>query len=193
MLAALSNRTDQKMANEGWRRSGKQLAATRTSSIHGSGLFALRDIQSAEHIGAYEGRRYGPQVEREWDGGSVYVFRLSDGSVIDGADGGNESRHINHCCEPNCAAYEIESGDGSLGIVIKTLRSVQRGEELFLDYSLDADQADERAFSCACGASRCRGTMLRDVARFRHQGRWRPGSRLPRTARAGTANAPPPR
>lgn len=118
------------------------------------------DIGSGEHIGAYAGRRYGPEVEREWDGGSVYAFRLSDGSVIDGADGGNESRHINHSCESNCAAYEIESGDGSLGIVIKTLRSVQRGEELFLDYSLDADQADERAFSCACGASRCRGAML---------------------------------
>jgi uncharacterized protein len=148
------------MANKRRRSPGKRITAVRTSSVHGSGLFALRNIAAGQHIGVYEGRRFGPDAEREWDPRLVYVFRLSDGTVIDGSEGGNESRHINHSCEPNCAAYEVEHKDGSLAIVIETLRFVRRGEELLLDYALDVDQADEGDFPCCCGASTCRGTMV---------------------------------
>jgi uncharacterized protein len=152
--------TSRVMSNK-WRRSlGKRITAVRTSSVHGSGLFALRNIAAGQHIGVYEGRRFGSDAEREWDPRLVYVFGLSDGTVIDGSEGGNESRHINHSCEPNCAAYEVENKDGSLAIVIETLRFVQRGEELLLDYALDVDQADEADFPCYCGASTCRGTIV---------------------------------
>lgn len=148
------------MANEGGRRSGKRIAAVRTSPIHGSGLFALRDIAPGQHIGVYEGRRYDQDADREWDHGLTYVFGLSDGTVIDGSEGGNDSRHLNHSCEPNCAACESEHEDGSLAIVIETVRSVRRGEELLLDYALDVGKADKRDFPCCCGASTCRGTMV---------------------------------
>jgi SET domain-containing protein len=87
-----------------------------TSSVHGSGLFASRNIAAEQHVGVYEGRRYGADDERAWDPRLVYAFRLSDGTVIDGCEGGNESRHINHSCESNCAAYEVEHEDGSLAI-----------------------------------------------------------------------------
>jgi uncharacterized protein len=148
------------MADKRQRSPGTRITAVRRSSVHGSGLFALRNIAAGQHIGVYEGRRYGTNAEREWDARLVYVFRLSDGTVIDGSEGGNESRHINHSCEPNCAAYEVEHEDGSLAIVIETLRFVQRGEELSLDYALDVDRADEGDFPCCCGASTCRGTMV---------------------------------
>lgn len=148
------------MTKERPRNTDKRIAAVRTSPIHGSGLFALRNIARGKHIGVYEGRRYGPDAKPECNRGLVYLFGLSDGTFIDGSDGGNELRHINHSCEPNCAAYEIEQEDGSLAIVIETLRSVRRGEELLLDYALAADQTDARDFSCCCGASTCRGTML---------------------------------
>ena len=132
----------------------------RISPIHGRGLFALRDISPGQHIGVYEGRRYDPDADREWDHELTYVFGLSDGTVIDGSEGGNESRHINHSCEPNCAAYEIEHEDGSLAIVIETVRSVRRGEELSLDYALDVGHADHGDYPCCCGTSTCRGTMV---------------------------------
>lgn len=148
------------MANESRRTPGRRIATVRTSPIHGSGLFALRDIAPGQHIGVYEGRRYDPDSDREWDHRLTYVFGLSDGTLIDGSEDGNDSRRINHCCEPNCAAYEIEHEDGSLAIVIETVCPVQRGEELLLDYALDVGQADERDYRCCCGASACRGTMV---------------------------------
>lgn len=150
----------QVMTDKRPRNPGMRITAVRRSSVHGSGLFALRNIAAGRSIGVYEGRRYGPDAVRAWDPRLVYAFRLSDGTVIDGSEGGNESRHINHSCEPNCAAYEVAQPNGSLAIVIETLRRVQRGEELSLDYALDVDRADEGDFRCRCGAPGCRGTMV---------------------------------
>lgn len=148
------------MANDSRRTPDRRIAAVRTSPIHGSGLFALRHIGRGKRIGFYEGRRYGPDEELQCEHGLVYVFRLTDGTVIDDSQDGSDVRHINHCCEPNCAAYEVEREDGSLAIVIETLRPVQEGQELLLDYALDPGEADARNFACRCGASTCRGTML---------------------------------
>lgn len=152
--------TSHTMADNRRRSPRKGITEVRTSAVHGSGLFASRNIKAGQHVGVYEGRRYGKDAKRKWDPRLVYDFRLSDGTVIDGSEGGNESRYINHACEPNCAAYEVEHEDGSLAVLIETLRFVHSGEELSLDYALDVDQADERDFPCCCGASRCRGTMV---------------------------------
>lgn len=120
----------------------------------------MRDIAPGQHICFYEGRRYDLDADREWDHTLTYVFGLSDGTVIDGSEGGNDSRHINHSCAPNCAAYEIEQDNGSLAIVIAPVRFVQHGEELLLDYALDIGHADHNDFPCSCMASTCRGTMV---------------------------------
>ena len=89
----------------------------------------------------------------------TYLFALSDGSYIDGRDGGNATRHINHSCEPNCQASEVVDDDGTLRIEIRTRRRVRAGEELFIDYRLDVGDADPRDYECRCGTARCRGTM----------------------------------
>lgn len=133
------------------------------SGVHGTGAFAARDLREGERIGVYEGRRYTARQagRRDWDSGLTYVFGLTDGTVIDASDGGNATRHLNHSCAPNCVAYEEKGAGGRLTIVFYTLRDVRAGEELFLDYSLDVDESEDRAaFSCACGAADCRGTML---------------------------------
>lgn len=134
----------------------------RTSPIHGAGVFARRHLPAGTVIGRYEGRRYSADAARDraWDHGLTYVFGLSDGSLIDGSEGGNHTRHINHSCEPNCVAWEVEDAQGRLHVEVETLRPVRRGEELFLDYSLSAEQADPDSFGCRCGAPACRGTML---------------------------------
>lgn len=130
--------------------------------MHGHGAFAARAFRAGEAIGVYRGRRYaGAECSaRDWDHALTYVFALSDGSVIDGSDGGNATRHINHSCAPNCVAYEVVDDDGAAQIVIEAARRIDVGDELFLDYALDVGGADPAAYACRCGARRCRGTMV---------------------------------
>jgi len=132
----------------------------RRSPIHGLGLFAVRAIAAGEEIGVYAGQRYGADGQAEWDDTLTYLFGLSDGTLIDGREGGNATRHINHSCEPNCSAYEVEDPRGVPVIVIEAERDIASGEELYLDYALDVGEEDISSYACACGTSRCRGTMV---------------------------------
>jgi SET domain-containing protein len=133
----------------------------RHSPVHGHGAFATRSLPRGFRIGVYAGRRYAPGVvaEQDWDNTLTYVFGLSDGSYIDGGEGGNATRHLNHSCAPNCTAVEVTQDDGKLDIVIETARRVRAGEELFLDYSLDIGEEDPLTYPCRCGSRGCRGTM----------------------------------
>lgn len=135
------------------------------STVHGLGAFATRDLTRGDRLGVYQGRRFSEgQAQRvEWAGGPTYVFALSDGSIIDGAIGGNATRHLNHSCLPNCFAQEEDGPRHRLRVALYALRDIHAGEELFLDYSLEVDQfADPTLFACVCGAPQCRGTMLAD-------------------------------
>jgi len=136
------------------------LARVRRSPVHGLGLFAAGPIGAGEKIGTYAGRRYGSDDDAEWEHALTYLFRLSDGTLIDGREGGNATRHINHSCEPNCSAYEVEDAAGCTAIIIEAARAISSGEELYLDYALDVDEDDDSNYSCTCGAARCRGTMV---------------------------------
>ena len=111
----------------------------RQSTVHGLGAFATQPLQRGRELGVYLGRRYAPGevAERAWDNGLTYVFGLSDGSIIDGAEGGNATRHLNHSCAPNCQAYEVEEEQGGLRVVIEAKRRIRAGAELFIDYALD--------------------------------------------------------
>ena len=133
------------------------------SGIHGQGAFATQELREGQRLAVYDGRRYTARqvARRHWDARLTYVFGLTDGSVIDAAENGNASRHINHSCSPNCVAYEEPGARGKLVIAFYALRDIRAGEELFLDYGLQVDDAEDRStFGCACGAPTCRGTML---------------------------------
>ncbi|WP_280153633.1 SET domain-containing protein-lysine N-methyltransferase [Piscinibacter sp. XHJ-5] len=140
---------------------GAVAVEVRPSTIHGEGVFALRSLPPGWRVGVYEGRRYGPEElrERPPEREMTYVFGLSDGTLIDAADGGNATRHINHSCEPNCQANEEMADDGELDIVIRTKRRIRAGEELSIDYRLDVGGDDPARYVCRCGSARCRGTM----------------------------------
>lgn len=140
---------------------GVRKVEVRSSGVHGRGVFAARRLRESELIGLYAGRRYAAEDigSREWDPALTYVFGLSDGSVIDASEGGNDTRFINHACEPNCIAYEVETRSG-LAIEIRTLRPVERGAELSLDYGLDVADNDPADYECRCASPLCRGTML---------------------------------
>ncbi len=137
----------------------------RSSGIHGRGIFAVAPLASGGRILEYKGERI------SWDEAlrrhphdpahpnHTFYFALEDGNVIDGKIGGNSARWINHSCEPNCGAEEIEGR-----VFIHALRDIEPGEELFYDYGLVIDEPLtkqlRREYVCYCGIEACRGTML---------------------------------
>ena len=143
----------------------------RKSGVHGKGVFALKPIARGERIIEYKGEIISwPEAQKRHphdpqQPNHTFYFSLDDGThVIDGGRGGNASRWINHSCEPNCAADEVDSGPGQGRVFIKAKRKLKAGEELFYDYGLIIDERHtaklKKEYACHCGSKRCRGTML---------------------------------
>ena len=137
----------------------------RDSGVHGRGVYAVAPIKAGTRIIEYTGERITWQVALDrhphdpTQPNHTFYFHLDGGLVIDALYGGNNSRWINHACEPNCEADEI---DGR--VFIQALRDLEPGEELFYDYSLVLEERHtakvKKQFACWCGAATCRGTML---------------------------------
>jgi len=91
------------------------------SSLHGTGLFANRDIEEGEYIGTY----HGPKAKR--NGTYVlWVYDPDDKEDCIGISGQNLLRFLNHDKkEPNT---EFESAD------LYALRDIKKDEELCFDY-----------------------------------------------------------
>lgn len=146
-------------------KTGGRRTQVRRSGVHGKGVFALQPLAAGETLFEYAGEvitwaealRRHPHDPSQPD--HTFYFHIDDQHVIDGAHGGNSSRFINHSCDPNCEADEV---DGR--VFIKTLRRVKAGEELYFDYGLVLDGRHtakvKKQFACHCGAKSCRGTML---------------------------------
>jgi SET domain-containing protein len=130
----------------------------RDSGVHGRGVYAAAPIAAGTRIIEYTGERITWQQALDRHPHAFY-FHLDSGLVIDALSGGNNARWINHACEPNCEAEEV---DGR--VFIKALRDLAPGEELFYDYGLVLDERHtpkvKKQFACWCGAATCRGTML---------------------------------
>lgn len=137
----------------------------RRSGVHGRGVFALQDIAEGEVIVEYAGKviSYEESQRRHPHDPAhpnhTFFFQIDGDRVIDGGDGGNSARWINHSCEPNCFAEEVDDR-----IFISALRNIHAGEELGYDYGLIIEErytAKLKAdYACRCGAAECRRTML---------------------------------
>ncbi|MDT0496788.1 SET domain-containing protein-lysine N-methyltransferase [Algiphilus sp. W345] len=151
----------------------------RRSPIHGNGMFAARDLPAEYRLIQYQGRllthaqadrRYGGSIES----GHTFLFTLNDHYVLDGNEGGNSARWMNHSCEPNCQAvlHEHPGRDRRRDrIFIETLRPVRAGEELVYDYGIVLDvphtQRLKAIWTCRCGTETCAGTLLKPKKRKR--------------------------
>jgi hypothetical protein len=146
------------------RASGRRIQMRR-SDVHGNGVFALQDLAEGETLIEYKGEvinwkealRRHPHDPAQPN--HTFYFHIDDGRVIDGNVKGNDARWINHSCEPNCEADEV---DGR--VYIKALRNIAAGEELNYDYGLIIDEPYTpkllSEFPCWCGSEQCRGTLL---------------------------------
>lgn len=139
------------------------LIEVRHSNVHGRGAFARRPLPSGTIVGSYRGRRFSPDEVRDvaWDSSLTYLYELSDGSYIDGGQGGNATRHLNHSCEPNCEAYEVLLPSGRTTVRFRTIQAVEAGQELYVDYQLSIDDEEcPSSFPCRCGMPACRGSLV---------------------------------
>jgi uncharacterized protein len=137
----------------------------RTSGVHGKGVYALATIPKGAVVIEYKGEviswdealRRHPHDPTDPD--HTFYFHVDEARTIDGKVGGNIAKWINHGCQPNCEADDV---DGR--IFIKALRTLKPGEELFYDYGLVIDERYtaklKKQFECRCGKPKCRGTML---------------------------------
>ena len=144
---------------------GGRRIQVRRSGVHGKGVFALKPLSKGEVVIEYKGEVIDwPEALRRHphdpaDPKHTFYFSIDDEHVIDANVGGNASRWINHACDANCEADEV---DGR--IFIKALRNIHAGEELNYDYGLIIDERYTKKlkaeYPCWCGTQKCRGTLL---------------------------------
>jgi uncharacterized protein len=141
------------------------LIKVRRSRVHGQGVFALRRIRKGTRIIEYVGdrisharanRRYDDHDEND---NHTFLFAVDRNVVIDATVDGNDSRFINHSCDPNC-----ESNIEKRRVYVDAIRTIEPGEELNYDYQIGRERDDppnvDVIYACRCGAKDCRGTML---------------------------------
>ena len=144
----------------------KEKLQVRSSPIHGKGVFARVPLAKGalvlEYLGAIidwpEALRRHPHDPAQPN--HTFYFALDDeDGVIDGNDGGNRARWINHSCKPNC-----ESETKGQRVWVRALRNIRAGEELNYDYALVIDEPLtaqlKQDYACRCGSKNCRHTML---------------------------------
>ena len=111
----------------------------------GQGLFADKDILQNTMVIEYVGRRMSSSPESNTE----YVLKFSEG-FIDGNQGGNDSRFINHSCNPNLEAEEWLVGSMPR-MVLKAIRDIPAGNELTFFYNR------HDGTTCRCGTTNCLG------------------------------------
>jgi uncharacterized protein len=132
-------------------------AEVKGSGIHGKGVYASCCIIAGTQLYEYTGEKIlksegDRRAEINLKRGLTYLVELDDEHDIDGEVGGNDSRFINHSCDPNCS-FEF-TGDR---ILVHALRDISPGEELTLDYEFDESGMN---VPCRCGSANCRGYII---------------------------------
>lgn len=150
----------------------KKKIERRKSQIHGNGVFATQPIAKGERIIRYKGKlRTHAEVDAEYgdleEDGHTFLFTLNDEYVIDGNEGGNVSRWVNHSCNPNCESLVEENAKGKRHkdkVFIEAMRDIAAGEELTYNYGIVLDEPhnakNKKLWACRCGEKGCTGTML---------------------------------
>ncbi len=117
----------------------------------GLGLFAGRRFRADKLIGEVHG-----ELIHDPDYSSAYGIDLGDDYTLEPAE---PFRFLNHSCDPNCELIWIEPDhhdDAPASIVVSSIRSVEPGEQLTIDYAWPASGA----IRCGCGSPKCRGWVV---------------------------------
>lgn len=147
----------------------RDFTIARSSPIEGIGLFAKKNIPKGTRIAEYAGKRVlREDLTADLQAGLSslkYVMNLNETTVIDGERDGNDTRFINHCCEPNCIVYFFNEIP-----YIYSLTEIPIDTELSFDYQMSISREEvlftstqkQQIMPCFCGSKNCRGTLLSD-------------------------------
>ncbi len=117
----------------------------------GQGVFAARRLRSGTVIAEIKG-----DVLDDHPADPSYCMELPTGRLLEPAA---PLRFVNHSCDPNCELFYWFDEDKGLQedrLWLQTIRSIEPGEELSIDYCWPADAA----IPCRCGALACRGWIV---------------------------------
>lgn len=124
--------------------------SVRKSPLGGLGCFATVHFPKDSAIAAYAGERitHAEAVRRFTGTSGKRISQLDADYYIDGSVGGNDTKYINHSCEPNADVMVIDRF-----MFVFALREILPGEEITADYlnSFDHDQT-----ICQCRTASCR-------------------------------------
>ncbi|MBT3407763.1 SET domain-containing protein-lysine N-methyltransferase [Candidatus Woesearchaeota archaeon] len=131
------------------------------SKIHGTGIYATRDIPKNTYVLEYVGekvtKKQSDQIaqdlldkyeknKKKYAG--VFLFTLNSRFDINGNVKWNTARFINHSCDPNSEAV-IDKGH----IWIETIKNVKKGDEITYNYGYDVENYEDHP--CWCGTKKC--------------------------------------
>lgn len=147
----------------------------RRSKIDSEGCYTLEPIKKGSRVVEYTGPRLTiKEADTLYDHHRrTYLFGLTDGKHV--IDGEGVAAFINHCCDPNCEADEI---DGRVWII--AMRDIAAGEELTYDYNLYDGDLDDLEL-CSCGAKNCRGSLYSEEELRRRARKSRRKATMPRS------------
>ena len=120
----------------------------RSAGSKGLGVFARRDFEEGEFIFR---RRHARVVD------TAGIEALSDEDRMHLCELGFDrfavltppGAYLNHACDPNAMRH---------GVVVFAWRPIAAGEEVTIDYRLNA--FDGSSWPCSCGTRRCTGTVV---------------------------------
>jgi len=145
-------------------RAKSEYCEARSSEIHGTGVYAVKEIPTGKRIIEYLGERIDKEeserrataqmelAEKTGDA-AVYIFTLNKKWDLDGNLPWNTARLLNHSCDPNCEAWIEEKQ-----IFLYSLRDIEEGEELTFDYGFDIENYKDHP--CLCGSDNCVGYIV---------------------------------
>jgi len=151
-----------------------QYVVVRRSKIHGTGIYAKKDISKGTNVIEYVGylitkKEADDIADRELENhnknsenGAVYIFDLNKKQDVNGNVSWNTAKWINHSCDPNC---ETEGDDDS--IWIQAIGDIKKGAELTYDYCYDLDSYESHL--CKCGSKNCIGYIVGEKHRKKLQ------------------------
>jgi SET domain-containing protein len=123
------------------------------STIDGYGVIALQPFAEGDEITKVDGVMW--REEEEVD--DRYSLWIDDGIYFDMVD---QTRFINHSCDPNTYVDVGVTEDGQAWATIIALRAIAPGEELSYDYAFPPHLAEP----CRCGSPKCRGLIVEESA-----------------------------
>lgn len=117
----------------------------------GWGLAILNNVKKGDVLQEYVGEVVS---KRELDSrqDKSYAFFLGKGWFVDSRLKGNETRFVNHCCEPNCR-FESWKVNGYTRLAFCAARDIKAGEFLSCDYRWDTSKG------CQCDSPNCKGRL----------------------------------